>query len=1702
MGGPEDALSSRASASSACRLSGRVPAPRVDAHHAHAAVEQPVRGLGGHARAADHVVGRRRETRRGRCARARCRSGRSVVADAPAARPRRRPRSPPRRRPCALKSSTTPGAKNHSSGSSSIVWAGSPLNRASCSARARRRGSSCGCRSGVNSSTAQPSPSRSRSVRHAEELLDGRARRRRGRVSSISVRRNSGVSGGDCVDLRGEIDEAHGCERLFRRDGGRTVAASARVAPPDRPLAFSAAARLERDLGVSHAVAQVLVRRGLGEPATRARAWLAADEAHDPRAFARHRRRGRADPAPRRAPARASPSTATTTSTACARRRCSCARCARLGADVDWYLPSRGDDGYGLVRARRSSGSRARGTRLLVTVDCAITAVEEVAAARAAGLDVVVTDHHAPRADGALPDAPIVHPALVRLPVPGPVRGRRRLQARAARCCAPPATDPAGADEDLDLVALATVADVVPLRGENRRLVRAGLRALAADRQARPARADARRAGSTPSAPRRARVGFRLAPRINAAGRLYRADAGARAAADRRRRARRGDRRRARPRQRRAPLVEQRILFEAEAQVARAGRAARVRARRRGLAPGRDRDRRLAHRRAPPPPARADRARRRRRGHRLGALDPGVRPARRRCTPRAGTSSATAATAPPRACTIARRRARRVPRRVRGARRGGARARGPRAASSASTRSCAATSSGSRSPRSSSAWRRSAWATRASTLLVPAARAHRPAADGGGQARALHRRGRRRARAARSRSAAAAACRCRAGAPVDATFRLERNEWNGAVEPRLRAARSARPCAPEPIEVARRARRLPSTAALAELATRRWTAPGRAPPRTARRGRVARPPRRRRRRHASPTSSPPASRVLVVVRRRAAPRAPGCARAASAASRSARTPRSSATPELADALRARRRRSTRPRTPAQDARCAPAAADASIWPGARPSYASPRRSMSASTPCAPARGALPGPARPGGAAGEALEALLRGDAPRRVLAGTAAACAAVLAELGLVSLDRDLPALAVPAAERTALERSATFRASAAAIRGRPAMAEASRAPDGRASPPTAPTATGADRRRAAQPAAASAGPVDARRPPEASRWSRRADLTDARARAARRPVRDRRGARRRERAARSTATQVEEAFVFACEHHADQRRKSGEDFIVHPVGVAKICAGMRLDTETLCAALLHDTVEDTSASLEEVARALRRGGRRASSTASRSSPASRSPSRDEAQAENYRKMMVAMASDIRVILIKLADRLHNMRTIGAMPKQKQIEKAKETLEIYAPIAHRLGIHAIKWELEDLAFATLHPRKYQEIKGLVNQQRDERERYVNKAGEYLRERARGARASTPRSPGRAKHFYSIYSKMTKKGREFNEIYDLTAMRVIVDSVKDCYGAVGVIHSLWKPLPGRFKDFIAMPKFNMYQSLHTTVIGPEGRPLEIQIRTREMHDMAEFGVAAHWIYKEPRREGGPTTDGEAKLQLAALDARLAAGAVGPARSSWRRSKVDLFEDEVFVFTPKGEVKSLAAGRDAAGLRLRGPHRRRPPLRRREGQRQDRAAALRAAVRRHRRGADLQARARPVARLARGRQDDARAQQDQAVVQGRVARGHRARRPRAAAGAPAQAGPAGAEDRRLAAAGRRDPRDGLPQGRRLLHRARRRRRSRRRSSSTRSCSASSRARPPTASRPPPTTLLQRAAQRAPAPDELLDRVRHPRSRASTT
>src|SRR6187200_1672302 len=276
----------------------------------------------------------------------------------------------------------------------------------------------------------------------------------------------------------------------------------------------------------------------------------------------------------------------------------------------------------------------------------------------------------------------------------------------------------------------------------------------------------------------------------------------------------------------------------------------------------------------------------------------------------------------------------------------------------------------------------------------------------------------------------------------------------------------------------------------------------------------------------------------------------------------------------------------------------------------------------------------------------------------------------------------------------------------------------------------------------------------------------------------------------------------IRRAFELAETRHRGQVRRSGEEFIHHPWGVACICAELHLDEQTIAAALLHDVVEDTDAELDELRAEF---GAEIAQLVEGVTKLTRIQfsSREQAEAENYRKMIVAMAQDVRVILIKLADRLHNMRTIEYLGKQKQAQKARETLEVYAPLAHRLGIHAIKWELEDLAFHTLHPRKYNEIRLLVSQQREERDAYVERAGEYLEKELKAVGIEADIS-GRAKHFYSIYSKMTKKGREFNEIYDLTAMRVLVDSVKDCYGAIGVIHSLWKPLPGRFKDWVATP----------------------------------------------------------------------------------------------------------------------------------------------------------------------------------------------------------------------------------------------------------------------------------------------------------
>jgi GTP diphosphokinase / guanosine-3',5'-bis(diphosphate) 3'-diphosphatase len=382
-------------------------------------------------------------------------------------------------------------------------------------------------------------------------------------------------------------------------------------------------------------------------------------------------------------------------------------------------------------------------------------------------------------------------------------------------------------------------------------------------------------------------------------------------------------------------------------------------------------------------------------------------------------------------------------------------------------------------------------------------------------------------------------------------------------------------------------------------------------------------------------------------------------------------------------------------------------------------------------------------------------------------------------------------------------------------------------------------------------------------------------------------------------------------AFRFAAAAHEGQQRRSGEPFIMHPVGVATICADLRLDEQTIAAALLHDVVEDTGTDLAAVREEF---GDEVAQLVDGVTKLTRVQfqSREQAEAENYRKMVVAMAEDVRVILVKLADRLHNLRTIEYLGRQKQIQKSKEAIEVYAPLAHRLGIHALKWELEDLAFQTLHPRKFEEIKTMVAERRADREAHVAEAGQVLSQEL--AKVDIPAEiSGRAKHFYSIYDKMAKRGREFNEIYDLNAMRVIVErdgeeGTRDCYGALGLIHSLWKPMPGRFKDYVAMPKFNGYRSLHTTVIGPEGRPLEIQVRTREMHETAEFGIAAHWAYTHGRKSSTADAEWLAWVQqLMDIHADEA-----DSREFVKSFRTDLFDEEVFVFTPKGEVKTLPAG----------------------------------------------------------------------------------------------------------------------------------------------------------------------------------------------
>ena len=374
--------------------------------------------------------------------------------------------------------------------------------------------------------------------------------------------------------------------------------------------------------------------------------------------------------------------------------------------------------------------------------------------------------------------------------------------------------------------------------------------------------------------------------------------------------------------------------------------------------------------------------------------------------------------------------------------------------------------------------------------------------------------------------------------------------------------------------------------------------------------------------------------------------------------------------------------------------------------------------------------------------------------------------------------------------------------------------------------------------------------------------------------------------------------------YELADAAHEGQRRASGESYIEHPLAVAGILAELEMDRQTIAAALLHDVVEDTSITSEQVASEF---GDEIAHLVEGVTKLTRIPyqSKEDAQVENLRKMFMAMAKDIRVIIIKLADRLHNMRTLASLGASKQQAIARETLDIYAPIAHRLGIWKIKWEIEDICLRYLDPEPYREIVERVAKTRHEREADVEEAIARLRRDFKDLNINAE-IHGRPKHFYSIYSKI-KKGRDFSTIYDLTAIRIIVDTVKDCYAALGAVHAMWTPLPGRFKDYIAMPKPNMYQSLHTTVVGPTGEPLEIQIRTWEMHRTGEYGIAAHWRYKE----GGKADQFENKLSwLRALlewqkDMR-------DSRVFMENLKIDLFDTQVFVFSPRGDVFSMPAG----------------------------------------------------------------------------------------------------------------------------------------------------------------------------------------------
>jgi GTP diphosphokinase / guanosine-3',5'-bis(diphosphate) 3'-diphosphatase len=384
-----------------------------------------------------------------------------------------------------------------------------------------------------------------------------------------------------------------------------------------------------------------------------------------------------------------------------------------------------------------------------------------------------------------------------------------------------------------------------------------------------------------------------------------------------------------------------------------------------------------------------------------------------------------------------------------------------------------------------------------------------------------------------------------------------------------------------------------------------------------------------------------------------------------------------------------------------------------------------------------------------------------------------------------------------------------------------------------------------------------------------------------------------------RQRHPKASTELIRRAYDVAVEAHEGQQRRSGEPYVLHPVAVARIVASLGLDDTTIAAALLHDAVEDTGVTLADLESSF---GSEVAAIVDGVTKLDRVrfDSKEAQQAATVRKMLVAMAKDLRVLIIKLADRLHNMRTVAAMPAWKQERTAQETLDVYAPLAHRLGMQEVKQQLEDLAFAALHPKRFAEIDHMVATRTPERDLYLTQVLAEVQQHLDELHIEAE-VQGRPKHLWSIYEKMVVKGKEFDDIFDLVGIRVIVDSVKDCYAALGTIHATWKPVQGRFKDYVAMPKFNLYQSLHTTVVGPQGKPLEVQIRTRQMHLMAEYGVASHWNYKDNHKSGGD-------LQWLSRIIDWQQEASDPAEFM-SMLKVDLEQDEVFVFTPKGKVVTL-------------------------------------------------------------------------------------------------------------------------------------------------------------------------------------------------